>query len=524
MEFRLLGPLEAWHDNINISETLGDQQQRFILVVLLLHANKPVSAERLTDVVWADNPDRRSLVRGYINKLRKAFRDAGAADVSIDTTPTGYVLRIAPDQIDTVRFDRLREESLLASDPRRQIELLRAAVDLWRGYFLEDIDLDRVGGADVISSDVGYLDAVGDLAELELRVGDNRTARDRLRRVVQADPTRQKHAELLMRALLASGDQVDAIRVFHATRSALAELGLKPSLTLRKIAARAERGEPVSSLPPRPRGFTGRTEELDAIDVAAATVGERRAVWVSGAPHVGKTTLAIEAAYRLRERFPDGQLLIRINATSLNLVDLLLHELGVPPEQIPGIVSQKIMMYQRELYSTRTLIVLDNAVSPDDVRALVAEGPGCFTIVTSRVAGALDIGRELRLDPPLARPINHYYNPDKSSRGTIHDSPFNLGSISTVISSGEYENFLTISRALDIVTDYDNKAILDDAAEFEDTYGSIDEPLTEAALGAGINAATADINWALNVLGPPPAPTDGHQVPSTPLEPLGRVK
>lgn len=407
MEFRLLGPLEAWHDNINISDTLGDQQQRFILVVLLLNANKPVSAERLTDVVWANNPDRRPLVRGYINKLRKAFRDAGADDVSIDTTPTGYVLRIAPDQIDTVRFDRLREESLQSSDPRRQIELLRAAVDLWRGGFLEDIDHDRVGGFEVFWPDDAHVDTVGDLAELELRVGDHRSARDRLRRVVQGDPTRQKHAELLMRALVASGDAVEAIRVFHGTENALAALGLEPGTTLRKIAARAERGEPASSLPSRPGGFTGRAAELDLIEVAAATAGERRAVWVSGAPGVGKTGLAIEAAHRLRERFPDGRLLVRLNGFTPNVSALtegdaltqLLEEMGVPAEQMPSTVSRKMTMYQTELYGTRTLVVLDNAASPEQVRSLLPEAPGCFAIVTSRRTGEPDTGQHIRLAP-----------------------------------------------------------------------------------------------------------------------------
>jgi len=407
VEFRLLGPLEAWHDNINISESLGDQQQRFILVVLLLHANKPVSAERLTDVVWANNPDRRSLVRGYINKLRKAFRDAGADDVSIDRTPTGYVLRIAPDQIDTVRFECLREESLQSSSPRRQIELLRAAVDLWRGGFLEDIDHDRVGGFEVVWPDDAYVDAIGDLAELELRVGDHRSARDRLRRVVQADLTRQKHVELLMRALVASGDRVEAIRVFHGATSALAEAGIEPGTTLRKIAARAERGEPVSSLPSRPGGFTGRADELDLIDVAAATVGERRAVWVSGAPGVGKTGLAIEAAHRLRERFPDGRLLVRLNGFTPNVPAMtegdaltqLLEELGVPAEQMPSTVSRKMTMYQAELYGTRTLVVLDNAASPEQVRSLLPEEPGCFAIVTSRRTGEPDTGQHIRLAP-----------------------------------------------------------------------------------------------------------------------------
>src|SRR6266498_1413024 len=224
VEFRMLGPLEAWHDDAPVP--LGDQQQRFVLVVLLLHANKPVSPDRLTEIVWGD-PARRDLVRSYINRLRQAFRDTG---VSIETTPTGYLLHVGQDQLDTATFDRLRAEAeaARADDPRRAIDLLRAAVGLWRGGFIEDIDIDRVGGTDVISPEPAFYDALGDLAELELASGDHRSARDRLRPRVQADPARQRFAELLMRALLVNGDRVEAIRVSDRTRDALAEFGVAP--------------------------------------------------------------------------------------------------------------------------------------------------------------------------------------------------------------------------------------------------------------------------------------------------------
>ncbi|MBN6034741.1 tetratricopeptide repeat protein [Amycolatopsis sp. 195334CR] len=397
----MLGPLEAWHDNAPVP--LGDQQQRFILVVLLLHANRPVTAERLTEIVWGGNLERRTLVRGYINKLRKAFGDAD--DLAIETTATGYLLRVSPEQIDTSRFDRLCAEARQADDPRQAIDLLRAAVDLWRGWFLEDIDIDRVGGTDVVSPDDSYFDAVGDLAELELAAGDHRSARDRLRRLVRKEPDRQKHAELLMRALLANGDRVEAIRVFQSTSEALAALGVEPGPVLRNIAARAERGEPASSLASRPGGFTGRTAEFDEIRMAAAE--GRHAVWVSGAPGVGKTGLAIEAAHRLRDRFPDGQLLVRLNGFTPNVPAMsvsealtqLLVELGVPAEQIPASAGRKATLFQTELYGTRTLIVLDNAASADQVRPLLPEAPGCFAVVTSRRVGEPDTGEQVRLSP-----------------------------------------------------------------------------------------------------------------------------
>jgi DNA-binding SARP family transcriptional activator/tetratricopeptide (TPR) repeat protein len=398
----MLGPLSAWHDGTPVQ--LGDQQQRFVLVVLLLHANRPVSADTLTDIVWGGNRARRDLVRNYIRRLREVFEVAD--DVAIDTTPTGYVLRVGDDQLDTVRFDRLRAraEDARAEQPRQAIELLRAAVELWHGRFLEDIDQDRVGGTDVVDPTDGYEDALGDLAELALEIGDHRLARDRLRPFVRANPDRQRHAELLMRALLLGGDRVAATRVFTATRDALDELGMEPGPVLRNLAARAERGEPASSLPPAPGSFTGRGDELATIEAAAS---ERRPVWVSGAPGVGKTGLAIEAAHRLRQRFPDGQLIVRLNGftpgvPALTVSEALTHllgELGVPPEQIPATESRKATLYQDRLVGTRTLVVLDNAVSPDQVRPLLPEAPDCFVIVTSRHTGDPDTGEHVRLTP-----------------------------------------------------------------------------------------------------------------------------
>ncbi|MGZ3143810.1 tetratricopeptide repeat protein [Lentzea chajnantorensis] len=404
----MLGPLEAWQDGAPVP--LGDLQQRYVLVVLLLNANRPMTPERITEIVWPDQPERKNLVRGYVNKLRKAFAEAGAYDVVIETTPTGYVLRVAEEKIDTVRFDRLRDQAARAvhdNDGRRAVDLLREAVALWRGRFIEDIDIDRVGGADVVFSDEGHHDAIGDLAEQELVIGDHRSARDRMRRAVRSRPDHQKYAELLMRALIAGGDQVGAVKVFEAAGEALAQAGFEPGPLLRNLAERARRGEPVSSLPSRPGRFTGRAAELAAVERAAAGTGERRAVWVSGAPGVGKTGLAVEAAHRLKRRFPDGQLQVRLNGftpgvapTSVSdALTQLLTELGVPPEQIPDTVNRKATLYQTRLYGTKTLVVLDNAVSAEQVRPLLPEAEGCFAIVTSRQMGEPDISAHVRLSP-----------------------------------------------------------------------------------------------------------------------------
>ena len=57
MEFRILGPLEAWDEGRELS--LG-RKPRALLAVLLLHANEVVPADRLIDELWAEDSLERA--------------------------------------------------------------------------------------------------------------------------------------------------------------------------------------------------------------------------------------------------------------------------------------------------------------------------------------------------------------------------------------------------------------------------------------------------------------------------------
>src|SRR5262245_41504072 len=212
MDFRLFGPFEVWHDGARLEP--GDLQQRLVLVILLLNANHSVTKEYLQEYVWRGQkkPPRSDLVTSYIARLKKVF--GGVADVEFDKTPTGYMLRVDENLIDRVRFTRLSEQARREQDP----ELFYTALDLWRGPFLSDLDIDRVGGPSVAPPEDLRVDALVDLAELELAAGRHREIRDRLRLAWEADHTQQRLAVPLMRALVAAGDHVRAVDVYHRTR------------------------------------------------------------------------------------------------------------------------------------------------------------------------------------------------------------------------------------------------------------------------------------------------------------------
>jgi tetratricopeptide (TPR) repeat protein/DNA-binding SARP family transcriptional activator len=401
----MLGPFEAWRDGAPVD--LGDLQQRYILVVLLLHLGRPISAERLIATVWGEHRPKTNLVPGYIAKIRKLLKDAVA--VSLETTPTGYVLQMPEERLDTVRLVRLHQEAgraLQVGDGAQAVRLLREAVALRRGAFLEDLDINRVGGNEVISPDEVYFDALGDLAEAELAAGNHRWVRDQLWPAVHAESTRQRLAQLLMQALVDNGDRVKAMELYHRTRETLDEYGMETSADLRRLVWLAQHGESLSTLPPRPATFTGRAEELRVIE-AHLRAAEPGPVWLSGLPGVGKTGLAVEAAHRLRGRFPDGRLFIGLNGFTpsaeptpvAEALTRLLTDLEVPVERIPAGAAARAAMYRDRLAGTRTLVVLDNALSAEQVEPLLPEDPGCLAIVTSRVTGDLEAGINLRLRP-----------------------------------------------------------------------------------------------------------------------------
>ena len=105
-EFRVLGSIEVVDQGGALA--LGPPQQRALLAVLLLNANEVVSADRLIDELWGEQgPESgRTALQVLVSKLRKALGEAG---VLLVTRPPGYVIRLARDQLDLHRFERLDE-------------------------------------------------------------------------------------------------------------------------------------------------------------------------------------------------------------------------------------------------------------------------------------------------------------------------------------------------------------------------------------------------------------------------------
>src|SRR3954466_5647002 len=106
MEIRVLGHIEATIADRPV--TLGGAKQRAVLAMLGLEANRPVTADRLIEGLWGEEPPASAakMVQHYVWRLRKALADEDAG-AEIVTRGRAYELRIDRERVDVCRLERL---------------------------------------------------------------------------------------------------------------------------------------------------------------------------------------------------------------------------------------------------------------------------------------------------------------------------------------------------------------------------------------------------------------------------------
>jgi class 3 adenylate cyclase len=247
LEVRLLGPLEAGVEGRSVE--LRRKKQRELLALLALRAGEVVSTDRLVDALWGEAPPKAAVgsLQNLVSELRKVF----PPDALVTRAP-GYVLDVERDAVDAHRFERLAREARDAP-PQQRVTQLRAALALWRGPALADVQLEHTSDEAARLEELRVA-AWEDRLEAELELGRHSQAIGELESFVSKQPLRERPVGLLMLALYRAGRQADALETYRRARETLVEeLGIDPSPELQRLEQAILRHDPELDLLEAPR-------------------------------------------------------------------------------------------------------------------------------------------------------------------------------------------------------------------------------------------------------------------------------
>jgi predicted ATPase/DNA-binding SARP family transcriptional activator len=396
LEFGLLGPLSVNRDGAPVE--VGPRKERTVLLCLLLDVNAVVTTDRISEQVWGDCPPAtaKKLIQLYVSHLRERLgRD------SIATVPGGYRAEIAPEALDSTRFETLLRDgraALAAGNAQLAQALFGRALGLWRGPALADLAYDEVAAAEAARLEELRIDCLEERLSALLALGENDEALAEATRLSTTYPQRERLRAIHMVALYRAGRQVEALAVFRdARRALLDQLGLEPGDDLRAVERAILRQDPslapAAATPPDPgprlpapmTALIGRDRELALLrDLVQRP--DVRLLTLAGAGGSGKTRLALAVATECRGLFANGVAVAELGALadpSLVLATTA-EALEVGLEGNGSVLDELVGWAQgREL-----LLVLDNfehllSAAPEVVR-LVQSCPRLKVLVTSR--------------------------------------------------------------------------------------------------------------------------------------------
>jgi tetratricopeptide (TPR) repeat protein len=224
--------------------------------------------------------------------------------------------------------------------------------------------------------------------------------------------------------------------------------------------------------------FTGRAAELRRLCRLAASP-DPVVVVIDGMAGVGKTSLAVQAAHRmaapavvfavdLRGHDP-----ARPPADPGAVLDACLKSLGLRGCKVAGLdLPTRTARFRELLLGRKTLLLLDNAASADQVLPLLPRTPGSFVLVTSRARLDLPTAETLSLEPLsasesvqlLQRQLGPDQDPEAIRQIADHAGhlPLALALVAgRIISSPEW----TLADHLDRLADRRRSLRLDDQVE-----------------------------------------------------------
>ncbi len=422
----MLGSFEVRTDDGVLADVPGPRL-RGLLIALALDPGHAVPKATLVGWIWGERPPSgaANALQRLVSRLRKALPEG-----LIEGQADGYRLRVEPDAVDAVRFERLVGRARNAEDPRR-VRLLREALALWRGAAMQDVGLTDSAAFDAAVTRLEglRLTAMEDRFDAEISHGHGAELVTELTDLVAAHPVRERLVAALMRALVATGRDTEALLVYQRTRETLADaLGVDPSPELSALHVALLRGElgrreenRKTNLRAELTSFVGKDADVAAV---RELIAGHRLTTVIGPGGSGKTRLATETARTLVGDLPDGAWLVELAAIGADgdVAQSTLAGLGLRDALLSGTPdaepADRLIAAIRE---REALLILDNCEHVIELAAAFAdrvlgECRRLRILATSREPLGIT-GEALWLVEPLALPEGD------ASPGEIESSP-----------------------------------------------------------------------------------------------------
>jgi len=401
LKITLLGSV-SFHKEKKQVEGLPSRAAEALFIYLACH-QKPVTREKLAELLWADRSSTQGLtnLRTILTSLRRELEDylVISRDALAFNTEGNYWL-------DVEEFEKhLKEIGLPERGSISNAEAaakLQSAMDLYQGDFLEGFYLrDGLGFEEWTILQRERLkrfarDGFRLLSSYYLETGNYFAGEQSASQWLRLDPYDEDACSTQMWLFIRTGQRSSALQSYQNLKDKLQQdLGVTPSTVTTDLFRKFQQINfpPATTLPLYSTSFLGRRQEMEDLERLLVSKGTRL-VTIAGQGGIGKTRLAVEAVRFLMERKP-GRFLNGAAFIPLATVDT--------PQDIPTRIAESIGLsfhgqdpLQKQLLDflkdKETLLVLDNLEHLfDDAGSFVAllvdilrSAPGVKLLVTSR--------------------------------------------------------------------------------------------------------------------------------------------